>query len=119
MSDKTALRPFQVEFPEAELTGHLTNVVSGFPSSVQTVQGLMTRLTTVVVYGLPLDYYSTYRERLAAVTPADVGRVGSTYLKPDALTIVAVGDLKSIEAPIRALNIGTVEVWDTEGKKLR
>jgi zinc protease len=105
--------------PEAELTGHLTNVVSGFPSSVQTVQGLMTRLTTVVVYGLPLDYYSTYRERLAAVTPADVGRVGSTYLKPDALTIVAVGDLKTIEAPIRALNLGTVEVWDTEGKKLR
>jgi zinc protease len=105
--------------PEAELTGHLTNVVSGFPSSVQTVQGLMGRLTNVVVYGLPLDYYSTYRERLAAVTPADVSRVGSTYLKPDALTIVAVGDLKTIEAPIRALNLGTVEVWDAEGKKLR
>jgi zinc protease len=105
--------------PQAELTGHLTNVVSGFPSSVQTVQGLMTRLTTVVTYGLPLDYYTTYRERLAAVTPADVSRVGATYLKPDALTIVAVGDLKTIEAPIRALNLGTVEVWDTEGKKLR
>jgi predicted Zn-dependent peptidase len=105
--------------PEAELTGHLTNVVSGFPSSVQTVQGLMGRLTNVVVYGLPLDYYSTYRERLAAVTPADVSRVGATYLKPDALTIVAVGDLKTIEAPIRALNLGTVEVWDAEGKKLR
>jgi zinc protease len=105
--------------PQAELTGHLTNVVSGFPSSVQTVQGLMGRLSDVVVYGLPLDYYNTYRERLAAVTPADVTRVGATYLKPDALTIVAVGDLKTIEAPIRALNLGTVEVWDAEGKKLR
>lgn len=105
--------------PQAELTGHLTNVVSGFPSSVQTVQGLMARLTDVVIYGLPLDYYSTYRERLASVTPADVSRVGSTYLKPDAVTIVAVGDLKTIEAPIRALNLGTVEVWDAEGNKLR
>ncbi len=79
----------------------------------------MVRLTNVVVYGLPLDYYSTYRERLAAVTPADLGRIGSSYLKPDALTIVAVGDLKTIEAPIRALNLGTVEVWDAEGKKVR
>jgi zinc protease len=105
--------------PQAELTGHLTNVVSGFPSSVQTVQGLMQRLTTVVTYGLPLDYYTTYRERLAAVTPADVSQVGATYLKPDALTVVAVGDLKTIEAPIRALNLGTVEVWDTEGHKIR
>ncbi|MEO7503455.1 MAG: pitrilysin family protein [Gemmatimonadaceae bacterium] len=105
--------------PATELTDQVGNVVASFPSSVQTVQGLMGRLTNVVVYGLPLDYYSTYRERLASVTPADVGRIGSTYLKPDALTIVAVGDLKTIEAPIRALNLGTIEVWDTEGKKLR
>ena len=79
----------------------------------------MGRLTTVVTYGLPLDYYSTYRERLAAVTPADVSHVGSTYLTPNALTVVAVGDLKTIEAPIRALNLGTVEVWDAEGNKLK
>lgn len=105
--------------PATELSDQVTNVVSSFPSSVQTVQGLMGRLTSVVVYGLPLDYYSTYRERLSAVTPADLTRVGSSYLKPDALTIVAVGDLKTIEAPIRALNLGTVEVWDSEGKKLR
>ena len=105
--------------PATELSDQLTNVVSSFPSSVQTVQGLMSRLTNVVIFGLPLDYYSTYRERLAAVTSADVSSIGSSYLKPDALTIVAVGDLKTIEAPIRALNLGTVEVWDSEGKKIR
>lgn len=105
--------------PATELSDAVTNVVSSFPSSVQTVQGLMGRLTNVVVYGLPLDYYSTYRERLASVTPTDISRMGSSYFKPDALTIVAVGDLKTIEAPIRALNLGTVEVWDTEGKKVR
>jgi zinc protease len=103
----------------SELSDALANVVASFPSSVQTVQGLMGRLNNVVVYGLPLDYYSTYRERLASVSPGDVGRIGASYLKPDALTIVAVGDLKTIEAPIRALNLGTVEVRDTEGKKIR
>ena len=105
--------------PATELSDQVTNVVSSFPSSVQTVQGLMGRLTNVVIFGLPLDYYSSYRERLSSVTPADVSAVGSSYLKPDALTIVAVGDLKTIEAPIRAQNLGTVEVWDSEGKKIR
>jgi len=29
------------------------------------------------------------------------------------------GDLSKIEAPIRARNLGAVEVWDPTGKKIR
>ena len=105
--------------PADEARDQLNNVVASFPSSVQTVQGLMARLANVVTYGLPLDFYGTYRERLAAVTPADIARVGKSLLTPSAVTVVAVGDLKTIEAPIRALGIGTVEVWNAEGQKLR
>jgi len=32
---------------------------------------------------------------------------------------VIVGDLSKIEAKIRALGLGAVEVWDAEGRKLR
>ena len=105
--------------PAVEARDQLNNVVASFPSSVQTVQGLMARLANVVTYGLPLDFYGTYRERLAAVTPADIARVGKSLLTPSAVTVVAVGDLKTIEAPVRALGIGTVEVWNAEGQKLR
>ncbi len=105
--------------PGTELNDQVGSIVSSFPSSVQTVQALMGRLNDVVVYGLPLDYYSTFRERLAAITPADVSQVGSSILKPDGLTIVVVGDLKTIEAPVRALNLGPVEVWDIDGNKVR
>ena len=105
--------------PAVEARDQLNNVVASFPSSVQTVQGLMARLANVVTYGLPLDFYGTYRERLAAVTPADIARVGKSLLTPSAVTVVAVGDLKTIEAPIRALGIGTVEVWNAEGQKLK
>ncbi|MEO5904962.1 MAG: pitrilysin family protein [Gemmatimonadaceae bacterium] len=105
--------------PATELNDQVGSIIASFPSSVQTVQGLMGRLNDVVVYGLPLDYYSTYRERLAAVNSGDVSRVGASLLKPDGLTMVVVGDLKTIEAPIRALNIGAVEVWDNDGNKLR
>jgi zinc protease len=118
-----AVREFQRLSSEAvsgeELSDQLANVIASFPNSVQTVQGLLNNLATIVTYNLPLDYYSTYRERLAAVTPADISRLGKSKLTANALTIVAVGDLKTIEAPIRALNLGTVEVWDSEGNKIR
>lgn len=107
------------EVPVAEVTDQITNVVASFPSSVQTVQGFMARLANVFTYGLPLDFYSSYRERLAAVTSQDIARVGKSVLTPNDLTVVVVGDLKSIEAPLRALNLGMVEVWDIDGKKLR
>jgi zinc protease len=105
--------------PVDEARDQINNVVASFPSSVQTVQGLMARLANVVTYGLPSDFYTTYRERLAAVTPADVARVGRSILTPNAITVVAVGDLKTIEAPIKALNIGPVEVWSADGVRLR
>ena len=105
--------------PDAELRGALGNVVGSFPNTVQTVQTLAGRMETLLLYGLPLDYWSTYRERLAAVTPADVARMGTQHLKPDALTIVVAGDLSKIEQPLRALNVGAVEVWDAQGNKVR
>ncbi|HEX6574797.1 MAG TPA: pitrilysin family protein [Gemmatimonadaceae bacterium] len=105
--------------PATEVKDQLNNVVSSFPSSVQTVQGLMSRLANVVTYGLPMDFYTTYRERLAAITADDIARVGKAQLNPGAITVVAVGDLKTIEAPIRALNIGPVEVWTPDGQKVR
>jgi hypothetical protein len=45
--------------------------------------------------------------------------VAARRLTPNALTIVVAGDLSKIEAPIRARNLGTVEVWDPSGKKIR
>jgi predicted Zn-dependent peptidase len=105
--------------PAEELSSALANLVGSFPNSVQTVQGLSSRMETVLVYGLPLDFWSNYRERLSAVTPADLTRVAQQNLTPNALTVVVAGDLSKIEAPIRALNLGTVEVWDASGTKIR
>ena len=105
--------------PAAELQGAITNLVASFPSSVQTVQGLMQRMQAVLLYGLPVDYYASYRERIAALTPQDIAMVAREKLTPDALTIVVAGDLAQIEAPIRALNLGTVEVWDPDGNRVR
>ena len=105
--------------PAAELQGAVNNLVSGFPNAVQSVQGLTGRIQNLIYWGLPVDFYSTYRERLAAVTPDDVRRVAASKLTPDNIVVVVAGDLSKIEAPIRARNFGTVEVWDQNGTKIR
>jgi zinc protease len=105
--------------PTTELRGAVNNLVSGFPNAVQSVQGLTGRLQNLIIWGLPMDFYATYRERLAAVTPEDVRRVAGSKLTPDNLVVVVAGDLSKIEAPIRARNLGAVEVWDGNGNKLR
>jgi zinc protease len=105
--------------PAEELKGAINNMVSSFPSAVQTVQGLSGRIQQLIIWGLPADFYATYRERLAAVTPEDVRSVASSRISPDKVIVVVAGDLSKIEAPIRARNLGTVEVWDINGKKVR
>jgi zinc protease len=105
--------------PEAEWAAGVNNLVASFPSSVQTVQGVAERVQRLLLYGLPLDYYATYREKLSALTARQAQQVARGVMPIAAPTLVAVGDLSQIEQPIRALDLGTVEVWDREGNKLR
>jgi zinc protease len=105
--------------PAAEYEAAVNNIVASFPASVQSVQELANRLQTLLIYDMPLDYYNTYRERLLAVTPAEVQAVAAQRLVPGAMTMVVVGDLATIEAPIKARGFGNVEVWSREGTKLR
>jgi zinc protease len=105
--------------PTTELQGGLNNLVSGFPSSVQTIQGLTGRLQNLIIWGLPVDFYTTYREKLAGVTADEIRRTAASRLTPDNVIVIVAGDLSKIEAPIRARNLGTVEVWDPNGNKVR
>jgi zinc protease len=112
-------RIIEEDIPQDEWAAGVNNLIASFPSSVQTVQGLAERVQRLLLYGLPLDFYATYREKLAAVTPRQAQQVGRAVMPVGAPTLVAVGDLSQIEQPIRALGLGAVEVWDREGKKLR
>ena len=61
-------------------------------------------------FAYPPDYLSRYRERIAAVTAADVQRVARQYLHPDRQQVVVVGtpeetdvSLDSLGLPVRRL----------------
>ena len=66
--------------------------------------------------GLPEDYLEKYRERVAAVTPADLRRVAQSHLHPERSVLIVVGREKDFEKPLSSL--GTVNRIDlSDGKK--
>ncbi|MBC7789462.1 MAG: insulinase family protein [Anaerolineae bacterium] len=103
----------------AELETAAASLAGSFPNSVQTVQGLRLRLANLLAWGMPLDYFATYRERLMGVGPDEARRIAAARFDLSDLTLVLLGDLSRIERPVRALNLGDVEVRDPEGNLIR
>lgn len=80
------------------------------PRTFETTRGTADALTQAWIYDLPADYYTTYADRVHAVTSADVKRVADKYIQPDKLAVVVVGDRKTIEPGLKALNLGPFTV---------
>jgi len=47
---------------------------------------------------VPLDFFSTVRDEIAAVTKADLLRVAQEYWRPEALLVVLAGDAEAMQA---------------------
>lgn len=62
--------------------------------------------------GLPPDWFARYLRGIQSVTRDDLVRVAQKHLKPDALTLVVVGDSARFDQPVRAL--GPVRVMSLE-----
>jgi zinc protease len=120
-SDKTAdvLRELLVELAAVlkgisldELAQAKDEIAVQFPRTFVASGRISNRLKateSLVVYGLPDDYYAKYVPAIQAVGGADVQRVAEQYIQPDRLTMVVVGDRKTIEPTLRALNLGSIK----------
>jgi zinc protease len=93
--------------------------VRSMPGEYQTTGAVLGAMTGIVVYDRPDNYVETLKPRIEAQTDPSVQAAAVEIVKPDALTWVIVGDLKKIEKPVRALNLGEVKVLNAEGKVVR
>ncbi|MBM4410654.1 MAG: insulinase family protein [Chloroflexi bacterium] len=79
--------------PPIEEVASVANYVAGvFAIRGATLSGLLDHLEFLALHGLDDRYTAVYEERVRAVTPAELWRVARDYLRPERLTIVAVGD---------------------------
>jgi zinc protease len=106
------IRDAEVSMDEMELaTKYLGGV---FPIRYETTGAVAGALAMANVYGLADDYFGTYRDRIAAVTPADVLAAARAHLHPDELQVLAVGDASAIEGPLAALQLGVLSVTNAD-----
>jgi predicted Zn-dependent peptidase len=86
--------------PAAELRGIQNNLAGVFVVQNASRTGVIGRLAFVDLHKLGPDYLSTYVKRVMAVTPDEVRRVANEYLTPDKMSLVVVGDEKTVKAQV-------------------
>jgi zinc protease len=83
-----------------------------FSVDMQTPGSIVGALSTLVIHGLPDDYYATLRQQLLSATVAQVSAAAAEHLHPQGLTLVIEGDAAAIRDDLVAANLG--ELVDAE-----
>ena len=105
--------------PTDEELSLATSYLDGvFPIRYETTAAIAGALASLVVYGLPDDYFDRYRERIRAVTGEAVLDAARRHLHPERLQVTVVGDPTVVRAPLEALGLGSTTVHDAEGTLL-
>jgi zinc protease len=99
---------------EAELRDAQAFLAGTFPLTIETPNEIATQVLNAVFYELPLSEIATFRERVQAVTPDDVARVAQSYIRPDRLSIVLVGNARAFVPQLRAVGFTDFEVIPIE-----
>ena len=100
--------------PADELAKAKNYVALSFPSDFETTRDLAANAEQLIVYRLPDDFYQRYIANVQAVTADAVQKVAAKYIQPARFAVVIVGDRKTIEPGVRALNLLPVRVMTVD-----
>ena len=110
------------EVKDEELKREKDGTVLGLPAMFATGGAVAGAYRQLIYFGLPLDYFDSYVQKVQAVSKASVLKAGAAYLKPADVRIVVVGDAKTLEPKLTALfqdkavGPGTIVKLDYDGK---
>jgi Predicted Zn-dependent peptidases len=93
--------------------------IRALPGSFETTGAVLGAVESIVQYGRPDDYVQTLKTRLEGIDQAAAEAAIKEIVVPQAMTWVIVGDLKQIEAPVRALKLGEVQVLNSDGQPVK
>jgi zinc protease len=93
-----------------ELTLATSYLEGVFPIRYETTSAIAGALANMVTFGLPEDYFDTYRGNIATVTTADVLAAARAHVRPDELQVVVVGNPDVVRESIDKLSIGPLTI---------
>lgn len=100
----------EAEVPEKELREVKDYLIGVFPLRFESTSGVAAAIEPLANYGLPDDYWQTYRDNLDAVSASDVHAAANDLIKPDELLCLVVGDASKVRAELEATGVGQMEV---------
>ena len=87
----------------AELAYAKDSVLNSFVFNFENPSQTLSRLMRYEYYGYPADFLFRYQRAVEATTAADIQRVAKTYLKPENLVTLVVGNAAAISPPLTQL----------------
>ena len=106
------------KYTEDDLRKFKTMFAGDFSRSLESPDDIASYAYNIERYNLPADYFSTYLQRLEALTMDDVRMVVAKYFDPDNMYWFCVGDPSVIPALAAYDSDGVVVELDFEGKPI-
>ncbi|MFZ1731023.1 MAG: pitrilysin family protein [Bacteroidota bacterium] len=100
-----------------ELRNMQNNLTRGYVQNFESNDMIAGQIAPLLTDGLPISTLTEYLPSIESQTPAAVTATAQKYYRFDDAIMVVVGDLSEIEAPLRALNWGTVIIVDEDGNE--
>jgi len=113
---KELRRMREMQMTPAELTLSQDSIARSLPGRFERGTEAAGTFAELFTYDLPLDYYSTLPDHINAVTIEQAQAMAQKYVQPEKMIVLAVGDRSKIEEEMKKLNLGKVEIRDTDGK---
>ena len=89
---QATLKAFIINGPtEAELTAAKQNITGGFALRIDSNSKIADYLAMIGFYGLPLTYLDTFKDKVMAVTAADIKSAYERRVNPDKMVTIMVG----------------------------
>jgi zinc protease len=95
---------------EGELASAKAYMTGSFPLTIEVPDAIALQVLNVVFFGLPLEELETFRQRVNRITVDDIERVARFYLKPDAVSVVLVGDASVFASELQGVGFGRYEL---------
>lgn len=104
--------------PEARELALAVDYLDGvFPIRYESTSAIASAIAGMISFGLPEDYYDSYRDNVRAVTPQAVQDAARRHLHPDRLQLLLVGNESEIRGPVEAMEFGPLFRYDDEGRR--
>jgi zinc protease len=86
---------------QEELTPRKAVLTGNFGRSLETTSGLVSRIASLALYGMPLESINSYIDNIQAVTAEQVKQFAATELDPADANVIIVGSAKLFAGELR------------------